>query len=146
MTTMTIQDASRRSGLSEPTLRYYEDIGLIGPIAREAASKHRRYCEQDLDTLQMLSCLRSMGVGIEDMRIYQANRALGSTAAGEQRDLLTRHAQRVEREIKTLQIHLEYLRVKAQLWDARERGNSADEARAKQQIENMIPGLQAVMR
>jgi MerR family copper efflux transcriptional regulator len=27
MTTLTIQDVSRRSGLSEPTLRYYEEIG-----------------------------------------------------------------------------------------------------------------------
>ncbi|MGY2896554.1 MerR family transcriptional regulator [Deinococcus sp. UYEF24] len=146
MTTMTIQDASRRSGLSEPTMRYYEDIGLIGPIAREASSRHRRYGEHDLDTLQMLSCLRAMGVGIEDMRAYQANRALGSAAAGEQRDLLTRHAQRVETEIKTLGVHLDYLRVKAQLWDARDRGDSAAEAEAQQQIQAMIPSLQGVMR
>ena len=26
---LTIQDVSRRSGLSEPTLRYYEEVGLI---------------------------------------------------------------------------------------------------------------------
>jgi len=146
MTTMTIQDASRRSGLSEATMRYYEDIGLIGPIAREASSRHRRYCEQDLDTLQMLACLRAMGVGIEDMRTYQANRAFGAAAAGEQRDLLTRHAQRVEMEIRTLGVHLEYLRVKAQLWDARARGDSADEAEAQQQIQGMLPSLQAVIR
>ena len=31
MTALTIQDVSRRSGLSEPTLRYYEEVGLIGP-------------------------------------------------------------------------------------------------------------------
>lgn len=35
MQALTIQDVSRRSGLSEPTLRYYEEVGLIGPIARE---------------------------------------------------------------------------------------------------------------
>lgn len=29
MTALTIQDVSRRSGLSEPTLRYYEEVGLI---------------------------------------------------------------------------------------------------------------------
>ncbi len=146
MTSMTIQDASRRSGLSEPTIRYYEDIGLIGPIAREASSRHRRYGEQDLDTLQVLSCLRAMGVGIEDMRTYRANRALGVAAASEQRDLLTRHAERVEREIRTLGIHLDYLRVKAQLWDARDRGDREAEAEASRQIEGLIPALQAVMR
>jgi MerR family transcriptional regulator, copper efflux regulator len=30
----TIQEVSRRSGLSEPTLRYYEEAGLVGPIDR----------------------------------------------------------------------------------------------------------------
>ena len=88
MTALTNQDASRRSGLSEPTLRYYEEVGLIGPVARDPSSRHRRYREEDLDTLQALACLRAMGVGIEDMRTYQANRVRGREAAGEQRDLL----------------------------------------------------------
>ena len=74
MTALTIQDVSRRSRLSEPTLRYYEQVGLIGPIARDPSSGHRRYREEDLDTLQALACLRAMGVGIADMRTYQANR------------------------------------------------------------------------
>ena len=58
-----------------------------------------------------------MGVGIEEMRIYQSNRELGRVKAGEQRDLLLRHAERVEAEIKTLHIHLDYLRAKAALWE-----------------------------
>ena len=119
MTALTIQDVSRRSGLSEPTLRYYEEVGLIGPIARDASSGHRRYRDQDLDTLQALACLRAMGVGIEDMRTYQANRVLGQAAAAEQRDLLLRHAERIQAEMATLRIHLQYLREKAALWDAR---------------------------
>ena len=125
MTALTIQDVSRRSGLSEPTLRYYEQVGLIGPIARDPSSGHRRYREDDVDTLQALACLRAMGVGIADMRTYQANREIGHTKAGEQRDLLLRHAERVEAEIETLGIHLEYLRAKAALWDARDHAVTA---------------------
>jgi DNA-binding transcriptional MerR regulator len=104
MTDLTIQDAARRSGLSEPTLRYYEEVGLIGPIARDPSSGHRRYRQEEVDTLQALACLRAMGVGIGEMRTYQANRELGHTKAGEQRDLLLRHAERVEGEIETLRI------------------------------------------
>jgi MerR family copper efflux transcriptional regulator len=62
MAALTIQDVSRRSGLSEPTLRYYEQVGLIGPIVRDESSGHRRYREDDVDTLQALACLRAMGV------------------------------------------------------------------------------------
>jgi DNA-binding transcriptional MerR regulator len=134
MTVLTIQDVSRRSGLSEPTLRYYEEVGLIGPIDRDPSSRHRRYREEDLDTLQALACLRAMGVGIEDMRTYQANRARGRDAAGEQRDLLLRHAERVEAEIETLRTHLSYLHEKAAVWDARERGDADAEAEAWQRV------------
>ena len=134
MTALTIQDASRRSGLSEPTLRYYEEIGLIGPIARDASSGHRRYQDEDLDVLQALACMRALGVGIEDMRVYQANRSRGHEAAAEQRDLLLRHAQRIEAEIAAQHTRLDYLRAKAALWDARDRADAAAEAEAKQQV------------
>ncbi|HEY4024662.1 MAG TPA: MerR family transcriptional regulator [Pseudonocardiaceae bacterium] len=130
MTVFTIQDVSRRSGLTEPTLRYYEEVGLIGPIERDATSGHRRYRSEDLDTLQALSCLRTMGVGIEDMRTYQANRARGRAAAAQQRDLLLRHVERVEAQIETLRTHLDYLQAKAALWDARDRGDADAEAQA----------------
>jgi MerR family copper efflux transcriptional regulator len=134
MTALTIQDVSRRSGLSEPTLRYYEEIGLIGPIARDASSGHRRYQAEDLDVLQALACMRALGVGIEDMRVYQANRSRGHEAAAEQRDLLLRHAQRIEAEIAAQYTRLDYLRAKAALWDARARADGAAEDEAKQQV------------
>src|ERR1700723_2184033 len=142
MTALRIQDVARRTGLTEPTLRYYEEVGLIGPIARDPSSGHRRYREEDLDALQVLACLRAMGVGIEEMRTYQANRELGHVKAGEQRDLLLRHAERVEAEIETLGIHLEYLRAKAALWDARDRADTGAEAEANLQVQKMLPRLE----
>ncbi|MCS5733477.1 MerR family transcriptional regulator [Herbiconiux daphne] len=142
---LTIHDASRRSGLSEPTLRYYEQVGLIGPIARDPHSGHRRYGETDLDTIQALACLRAMGVGIDDMRTYQANRARGRAAAGEQRDLLLRHAERVQREIATLEVHLDYLRSKAELWNTRDLADAAAEAEAHRAVEAILPRLQEVL-
>jgi DNA-binding transcriptional MerR regulator len=145
MTGLTVQDAVRRSGLNGSTLRYYEDVGLIGPVARDPSSGHRRYSEEELDSLQALACLRAMGVGIEEMRTYQANRELGRVKAGEQRDLLLRHAERVEAEIETLRVHLDYLRVKSALWDARDRADAADEADAMARVHSMLPRLQEVL-
>jgi MerR family copper efflux transcriptional regulator len=140
MAALTIQDAARRSRLSEPTLRYYEEVGLIGPIARDPSSGHRRYREEEVDTLQVLSCLRAM-----EMRTYQANRKLGHAKAGEQRDLLLVHAERVEAEIKTLRIHLDYLRAKAALWDARDRADPSAEAEANLQVQKILPRLEKVV-
>jgi MerR family transcriptional regulator, copper efflux regulator len=132
MTVFTIQDVSRRSGLSEPTLRYYEQVGLVGPIGRDENSGHRRYGADDLHTIEALACLRAVGVGIEDMRTYQANLTCKHTAAAEQRDLLLRHAERIETEIVAQRARLGYLREKAAMWDARDRGDAAAEAEAIQ--------------
>jgi MerR family transcriptional regulator, copper efflux regulator len=146
MSTLTIQRVSQQTGLSEPTLRYYEEVALIGPIVRDASSGHRRYSEDDLDALQALACLRAMGVGIQDMRTYQSNRALGRSAAGEQRDLLLRHAARIRDEMETLRVHLDYLQLKAALWDARDRRDDEAEAAAHLRVEEMLPALSAVLR
>jgi DNA-binding transcriptional MerR regulator len=142
MTAFTIQDVARRSGLSEPTLRYYEEVGLIGPIDRDASSGHRRYRDEDVDTLQVLACLRAMGLGIDDMRTYQANRARGRVAAAEQRDLLLRHAERVEAQLETLRTHLDYLREKAAMWDARDRGDELAEAAAWERIRAVVEKME----
>ena len=145
MTALTIQDVSRRSGLSGPTLRYYEEVGLIGPVERDPSGWHRRCREEDLDTLQALACLRAMGVGIEDMRTYQDSRVRGHEAAAEQRDLLLRHVERIEVEIETLRAHLDYLRAKAALWDARDRGDADAEAEANLGVQDTIPWLEEVV-
>jgi len=141
MTSFTIQEVARRSGLSEPTLRYYEDVGLVGPIGRDASSGHRRYRTADLDTLEALACLRAAGVSIDDMRTYLANRARGREAAAEQRDLLLRHAERIEAEIAAHQARLAYLREKAALWDARDRGDTAAETEVIERLVDVVEGL-----
>lgn len=144
MATLTIQDVSRHCGLSEPTLRYYEEIGLIGPVGRDERSGHRRYSPDDVDRLEVLTCLRAVGVGIEEMRAYLANRTRGRSAAAEQRDLLLRHAERIEAEIAAQQARLGYLRVKASLWDARDRGDVDAEAEASQRLAAVVARLEIV--
>jgi MerR family copper efflux transcriptional regulator len=52
-------------------------------------------------------------MGLDDMRTYQRNRTRGRAAAAEQRELLLRHAERVEAEIEKLRTHLDYLEEKA---------------------------------
>jgi DNA-binding transcriptional MerR regulator len=146
MTALTIQDVSRRSGLSEPTLRYYEEVGLLGPVDRDARSGHRRYRDEDLDVLQALACLRALGMGIEDMRTYQANRRRGGpVVAAEQRDLLLQHAGRMAAEIAALHTRLDYLREKAALWDARARGDAAAEAAAQQRVHAALSHMDTEM-
>ncbi|WP_194917299.1 MerR family transcriptional regulator [Catenulispora rubra] len=144
MTAFTILEVSRQSGLTEPTLRYYEEVGLVGPIDRDDSSGHRRYGERDVDTIEVLSCLRAVGMGIDDMRAYLANRRIGRSRAAEQRDLLLRHAERIEAEIAAQHVRLGYLREKAELWDARDRGDAVAEAASTERLVAVKKSLEAV--
>lgn len=60
----------RRTGFSEVTLRYYERIGLIGPVPRDPSSHNRRYPVALVECLEALACLRASGLGIDDMWSY----------------------------------------------------------------------------
>ncbi|MFF9458376.1 MerR family transcriptional regulator [Streptomyces flaveolus] len=127
---LTIQEMARRSGFTEPTLRYYEKLGLLGEVARDESSGHRRYDPATAERVVALACLRSAGVTVSGMRRYLDLLARGDAAAAEQRDLFTSQADKLAAEIEQLRLRLTYLRRKADLWDARHRGDTAAEERA----------------
>ena len=58
------------SGLPESTLRYYEQIGIIAPIARDPSSGHRAYTDEDIQSLVTISCLSATGMPLDAMREY----------------------------------------------------------------------------
>jgi DNA-binding transcriptional MerR regulator len=119
----SIQEVSKRSGLSVPTLRYYEEVGLIPVVARDKSSGHRRYDAETLHHIESLSNLRTVGMSIEEMRSYLLLRDTGDETAIAKRDLFKRHASGIEKEINKLQTRLRYLALKVAYWDARAAGD-----------------------
>ena len=67
------------SGLPESTLRYYEQIGIIAPIARDPSSGHRAYTNEDIQSLVTISCLSATGMPLDAMREYLKNRFDGTS-------------------------------------------------------------------
>ncbi|MBP8531983.1 MerR family transcriptional regulator [Streptomyces sp. MK37H] len=138
---MTIQQVSRLSGLSEPTLRYYEKIGLIPAVDRDRDSGHRRYYPRVVETIKSLGCLRSTGMSVRDMRAYLSLLDEGARGAAPLRDLFQRNADRLEREIALMEVRLRYLRLKADMWDARECADAGAERRAIDELMDVIDAL-----
>ncbi|RKN03828.1 MerR family transcriptional regulator [Streptomyces radicis] len=131
---LTIQEVSRRSGLSEPTLRYYEKIGLIPRVDRDESSGHRRYDAATVETIEALACLRATGMSVRDMRAYLRHLGGGPGAAAELHDLFRRNVERVDEEIRRLRARQRYLRLKADLWAARRRSDAEAERRATDEL------------
>ncbi|MBN8791591.1 MAG: Cu(I)-responsive transcriptional regulator [Stenotrophomonas nitritireducens] len=61
---MNIGQAAKATGISAKMIRYYEDSGLIGPVAR-TASGYRVYGPRDIHTLGFIKRSRDMGFSVE---------------------------------------------------------------------------------
>lgn len=64
---LSIGDLSRRTGVKVPTIRYYEQMGLISPPDRTDGNQ-RRYERQALERLTFIRHARDLGFPIEAIR------------------------------------------------------------------------------
>jgi DNA-binding transcriptional MerR regulator len=103
--------AAEQSGFSIDTLRYYERIGLLDDIDRTAAG-HRRFCDDDLEWLGVLRCLRDTGMPIAQMRRYAELARCGQGTLAERLSLLISHDAHVQERLALLQAQHEHLREK----------------------------------
>lgn len=93
---MKIAEASKRSGISIDTLRFYEKEELITP---SRSSGQRVYSDTDLDELDTIAQLRRLGISIPEIRqLIVIDRTIG--------DLATLSSESIE-QIHTLQAILE---------------------------------------
>ncbi len=118
MTTLTIADAAKVSGLSAHALRYYERAGLLDPIDRDA-SGHRRYRDEDLDRIRFLTKLRATGMPIRDVRRYAELLRDGEDNAAERVALLEAHRAAVVAQLEETARNLELIDWKINLYRER---------------------------
>lgn len=113
--TYTIQDVSAMTCLPSTTLRYYEDIGLLDPIAR-AANGHRRYTDADLARLDVIKKLRLIGMSLETMVAFVTLARYGPATAAQRCAILKAHRGQVEARIAELQEMLGFIDYKIDLY------------------------------
>ncbi|WEV63790.1 MerR family transcriptional regulator [Bifidobacterium sp. ESL0732] len=137
----SIGEASLYCGLPESTLRYYEDVGIITPIARDPESGHRAYSDDDLQALLIISCLSATGMPLAKMKEYMANRKRGREGAPTEIDLLRDQKRRLTEERQFLTAREEYVNLKIQYWQAVSDGDDAKAAnlgaRAEQKVKEI---------
>jgi DNA-binding transcriptional MerR regulator len=123
VTTWNISQVADKCGLSQHTLRWYERIGLIGPVAR-ASDGRRYYTGADLDWITVLTKLRETGMPVSDMQRY-AELVRSGGGEAERLELLKRHRQEVRRALAAQRDCLKLLNSKIEIY-TRRAAQSAD--------------------
>lgn len=107
----SIGEVARLIGMSTHTLRWYERIGLLGEIQRDARGQ-RVFRNQDLEWLRFLTRLRLTGMPVEDMVSYANYLRQGVGTLPQRRALLMQHRQTIIEHMGQLQSTLDVLNYK----------------------------------
>ncbi|MBA2961801.1 MULTISPECIES: MerR family transcriptional regulator [Ramlibacter] len=99
---LSIGAASKQTGCSVPTIRYYEEIGLL-PAALRSEGNQRHYDEAAIQRLTFIRRCRDFGFTIEQVRelvglVHQPDRD-----CVEVRDIAQLHLQEVQKKLAELQ-------------------------------------------
>jgi DNA-binding transcriptional MerR regulator len=113
---MTIAEVCKRHGLTADTLRYYERIGLIPPIGRNAAGV-RNYSEYDGNWIDFIKCMRNAGVQVEALIEYVTLFQQGDATAHARKQILIDQRAQIAARVADMQKMLERLNQKIGLYE-----------------------------
>lgn len=66
-----IGEVAKATGISVPTLRHYDSVGLVSPSER-TPSGYRLYSDTDFARLHLIRRMKPLGFTLEDMRQFIA--------------------------------------------------------------------------
>ena len=124
---MSIAEASRRTGVSVHTLRYYERAGLVVTPVDRTDGGRRRYRQEDLNWITVCTRLRATGMPIRSIRRYAELVAAGHGNESERLALMEAHRAEVTARIAELQENLELLDHKIGVYRGRIAAGDADQ-------------------
>jgi DNA-binding transcriptional MerR regulator len=113
---LSISAAARVTGLSAHTLRYYERAGLMLDHVGRASSSHRRYSDDDIRWVVLLTKLRATGMPIRRVREYADLVRAGDGNEAERLALLEAHREAVLEQLEAMRRNLEAIDTKIALY------------------------------
>jgi MerR family transcriptional regulator, copper efflux regulator len=101
MKPLRIGALARQTGTNAPTIRYYEEIGLL-PSAGRQAGNQRVYGEADVKSLTFIRRCREFGFSIEQVRALLSLLQNPASSCSHARDLAAAHLATVRAKLAEL--------------------------------------------
>lgn len=107
----SIGEVSRRTGLKIPTIRFYEQSGLVAP-PRHAENGRRTYSQTDERRLAFIQNARALGFSLSDVREFLALADHPDRPCGSAQDLVVRQKAAIDRRLAQLRsLRAELIRI-----------------------------------
>ena len=126
----SIQEVSKKTGLTAHTLRYYEKEGLISGVERTQGG-FRQYTDEDLERLGLICCLKNTGMSIQEIARFVQLTHEGDHTLEERVELLRAHRERVLEKMAEMQKHLDKVTWKLNFFTEKLRAYEAGKAEKK---------------
>ncbi len=124
----SIQDVSKKTGLSAHTLRYYEKEGLLSHVERTPGG-FRQYTDEDMEALGLICCLKNTGMSLQEITRFVSLTHEGDQTLRERVELLRGHRENVIARIEEMQKYLEQFTWKLHFFSEKLRAYEAREDR-----------------
>lgn len=118
MAGLLIGEVAQRAGVSAPTVRYYEEIGLLPPPLRSATG-YRRYSGQTVDELRFIRKAQALGFSLDEIGEILSLSRSGKTPCSHVLSLAHQHLAGVEERIRQLQHFRDQLAAELAKWDGK---------------------------
>ncbi|AOK88348.1 MerR family transcriptional regulator [Paenibacillus polymyxa] len=100
--------------ISEDTLRYYEKMGLLPPVARKN-NGHRIYNNSHKEALLMIKCLKKAGMSLKELKpIIQLQLDESNISNNEWYDRLYNYQKKIDQQLQELQEIKDMIELKLQ--------------------------------
>ncbi len=96
-----IGQLANKTGVKVPTIRYYEQIGLMEEPGRNAGNQ-RRYMRADIERLSFIRHARALGFGLADIRELLALQTDPKRSCAQAHDIAARQLQETRYKLKKL--------------------------------------------
>lgn len=111
---LSIGELARRTSVKIPTIRFYEQIGLLPPPPRTEGGQ-RRFGQAEVDRLNFIRHSRALGFEVEDIRELLALASAPQASCHQADSIARNHLAEIERRIASLEaLKLELTRMIAQ--------------------------------
>ncbi|HEY9854034.1 MAG TPA: heavy metal-responsive transcriptional regulator [Leptolyngbyaceae cyanobacterium] len=124
---LKIGEVAASSGLPVKTIRYYEDLGLLSPVALRAESGYRLFNPQVLKRLDFIKRAQSLGMSLKEIQAFLEIHDRGKLPCQEVKEHLEGKIEAIAKQIEALETLKFELQELLSDWQEQPENNCSDE-------------------